>query len=232
MSVAPRPMSQGAPPPLAGGQLRRPERTIGSGNRPPPTRGALIRRRLLVGGFKRLLPLVALGLLVLVAMWPEIGRQADRARMSWRVTQSNGDIGQLTDARYHGVDEHGQPYTITAAAARQIGDDRVDMTAPVGDLSLQSGGWAMAEGDTGVYMQKGGQLDLSGNVQLYRDDGTVLQTDAASVDTKEGAAASAERTHVEGPFGTLDAQGFSLVDRGNVVHFNGPGRMVLNGGRK
>ena len=204
-------------------------RTLGAGNRTAPTRGAMLRRRLLVGFSKRLLPLVAVALLALVAMWPEIGRQADRARLAWQIPRGASEIGQLSDARYHGVDEHGQPYTITSIAARQVGQDRIDMIRPIGDLMLESGGWAIVQADTGVYMQKGGQLDLSGNVVLYRDDGTVMQTDAASVDVKDGAAAGSARTHVEGPFGTLDAQGFSLLDRGAVVRFDGPGRLLLNG---
>ena len=31
--------------------------------------------------------------------------------------------------------------------------------------------------------------------------------------------------------GYLDAQGFSLLDRGTVIQFTGPGRLVLNGHR-
>jgi lipopolysaccharide export system protein LptC len=46
---------------------------------------------------------------------------------------------------------------------------------------------------------------------------------------KQGAAASNDYTHAEGPFGTLDAQGFMLVDKGNVIQFFGPARLVLNG---
>jgi lipopolysaccharide export system protein LptC len=83
-----------------------------------------------------------------------------------------------------------------------------------------------------VYDQKSGQLDLWGDVALYREDGTVLQTDTATIDTKHAVAVSNDRVHVEGPFGTLDAQGFSVLDNGAVMHFNGPGRMLLNGAGK
>jgi lipopolysaccharide export system protein LptC len=34
--------------------------------------------------------------------------------------------------------------------------------------------------------------------------------------------------HAEGPFGTLDAQGFAVTDRGAVIQFPGPGRLLLN----
>jgi lipopolysaccharide export system protein LptC len=49
-----------------------------------------------------------------------------------------------------------------------------------------------------------------------------------SMDLKSGAAASSQPVHAEGPFGTLDAQGFALVDKGAVVQFTGPARLVLN----
>ena len=46
------------------------------------------------------------------------------------------------------------------------------------------------------------------------------------------AAASHEMVHAEGPFGVLDAQGFTVLDRGAVVQFTGPARLVLNGGSR
>ena len=49
--------------------------------------------------------------------------------------------------------------------------------------------------------------------------------------TRVRSNTSSDRTHAEGPFGTLDAQGFVLVDKGAVIQFQGPAHMVLNGGR-
>ena len=37
------------------------------------------------------------------------------------------------------------------------------------------------------------------------------------------------RTRAEGPFGTLEAQGFAVVDQGAVIQFTGPARLVMNG---
>jgi len=78
-------------------------------------------------------------------------------------------------------------------------------------------------------MQHLGQLDLSHDVTLYRDDGTTLHTQSASIDMKASAAAGNEPVHAEGPFGTLDAQGFALTDKGDVIQFVGPARLILNG---
>ena len=199
--------------------------------RQAPTRARIRRRRWMVGLTKRLLPAVALALLCSIALWPEITRDTARARLSFRRGGIEAESGQVIDARYNGVDERNRPYTMTAATARQISPDRVDLTEPKGDIQLETGSWLMLQAHEGVYLQHGAQLDLSNEVTLYRDDGTTLQTSSAAIDLKAGAAAGGERVHAEGPFGTLDAQGFVLTERGAVVQFAGPGRLVMNGAR-
>jgi len=188
------------------------------------------RRRWLVGFAKRVLPLVALGLLSLLVLYPELSSTGDRSRISFRSADVMPDGGQLTEAHYQGVDTAGRPFTVTAAKVRQVGPERTDLEAPKADMELQSGTWMMVEARQGVYEQKSNRLDLSGDVTLYRDDGTVLQTEAASLDMRANAAAGHEMVHAEGPFGVLDAQGFTVLDRGAVVQFTGPARLVLNGG--
>lgn len=210
----------------------RPGRLLGGTVRRPPSSRAITRRRWMVGLGKRALPVVGLALLALVALWPEIVRQADNARLIYRRGFAMPESGVLTDARYRGEDDNGRPYTLTAASARQAGPERIDLTAPVGDVALSGGGWAQVQARSGVYMQKAGQLDLSGEVTLYRDDGMVVTTDTATMDLKEGVVASGSKTHVEGPFGTLDAQGFTISERGQLAQFTGPGRLVLNGGTR
>jgi lipopolysaccharide export system protein LptC len=193
-----------------------------------PSPGGLARRRIVITLTKWLLPACALVLLASVALWPQIQRAKDQARMAF---QRMAEVGgaHMTDARYRGVDEHGRPYTVTAATAQQDGPDRINMTMPKGDITLQDGTWLMLQSKLGVYLQHTNQLDLSQAVTLYRDDGTTMVTDSASVDLKNGAAASAEPTHAEGPFGTLDAQGFTLTDKGSAIQFAGPAHLVLNG---
>ena len=107
--------------------------------------------------------------------------------------------------------------------------ERVNLTAPKGDVLLQNGSWLMVNARQGVYLQHAGLLDLSGDVTLYRDDGITLHTASASIDLKRGAVMTADTVSAEGPFGTLDAVGFALLDKGSLVQFHGPARLVLNG---
>jgi lipopolysaccharide export system protein LptC len=224
MSISPLPTAP------KGGPARRP----GSGRsfsvaRPGAVRLTRPRRRWMVGLAKRVLPLVALALLSLLALYPELYGSGDRNRISYRRVAIAPEGGQLTDALYQGVDDQGRPFTVTATKVRQMGADRTDLDSPKADMQLPSGTWLMLEAHRGIYEQKANRLDLSGDVTLYRDDGTMLQTEAATIDMKSSSAAGHEMVHAEGPFGTLDAQGFSVLDRGAVIQFTGPARLVLNG---
>ncbi len=202
--------------------------------RPAHPRGInprLARRRWGVGIAKRLLPVAALALLASIALWPEFARETSRARLAYRRDAVAAQSGMMTQASYHGVDERGRPYTMTAAQAHQISPERVNLTEPKGDVTLESGNWLMVQSHRGVYLQHLDDLDLSHDVLIYRDDGTTIATEAATVDLKAGAAAGADMVHAEGPFGSLDAQGFALTDKGSAIQFFGPGRLVLNSAR-
>lgn len=198
-----------------------------------PTAKRIARRRTVVSLTKYALPIAALLLLGSIAAWPELARVRDQARIGFhRLASVDAGSGRLRDAHYRGVDERGRPYTITADWAAQAGPVRVNLGEPKGDIVPENGGWLMVQSHDGVYMQHSGQLDLSHDVVLYRDNGTVMRTESAAVDVRTGAAASDDQTHAEGPFGVLDAQGFTLTDKGAVIQFHGPARLVLNGAEK
>ena len=194
-----------------------------------PTPNRIARRRLLITLTKWALPIAALILLALIALWPEVERLTGKTRISVGHMSAEVENGHMVDARYNGVDEKGRPYTITAATARQMDADRIALTMPKGDITLENGTWLMLTARQGTFVQKLSQLDLLHDVTLYRDDGTTVHTAAASIDMKAGAAAGSDPVHVEGPFGVLDAQGFTLVDKGSAIEFAGPAHLVLNG---
>ena len=207
-----------------GGMVRR---------RPTPTARAIARRRFIVGSTKWLLPLFAVLLLGSIAAWPEITRVSDQGRVAFRrAFQVDPDSGQMLKPRYRGIDERSRPYTVTAATAQQTSSERIALTQPKGDLTTESGTWIYVEAKEGVFIQHRSLMDLSHDVSLYREDGTVLQSDTAALDLKAGVATSADKTHAEGPFGILDSQGFTLTDKGAVIQFAGPAHGILNAAEK
>ncbi len=208
----------------------RPERLIGAArlNRKPSIRGQA-RRRALITATKLVLPGIALALLTTMAIWPELDQREAQTRHDLHdMAAITG--ATLTDAHYHSVDERGRPFTVTAATATQVNPDRINLTQPKGDVTEANGTWLELQSKKGVYRQEEHSLDLSTDVYLYRDDGTTLRTQSATIDLKAGAAAGAEPVHAEGPFGVLDAKGgFTLTDKGTQVLFAGPAHLVLNG---
>ena len=197
--------------------------------RVPPAPRRMARRRFVINLTKWVLPVVAMALLALVALWPEIQQATLKTRLAMNHISGELEGGKLIDARYNGLDEKGRPYTITAVNAWKIDAERVGLTSPKGDITLQNGTWLMLSSKTGTYVQHVNQLDLVNDVTLYRDDGTTMHTESASIDLKAGAAAGSEPTHVEGPFGILDAQGFTVMEKGAAIDFPGPAHVVMNG---
>lgn len=178
---------------------------------------------------KRLLPVGALALLGLVALWPEL-QTADRAeRMAVRQLATTPSAAQMTNPHYRSVDQRGHPYTITASQGVQTDSEHVHLAHPIGDVTLSTNAWLLVRAKTGVLHQRDGMMDLSGDAQIYRSDGTNMISDTAIVDTKQGVATSTDLTHAEGAFGTLDAQGFAMLDKGGIVQFTGPAHAVLRG---
>jgi lipopolysaccharide export system protein LptC len=197
-----------------------------------PSANKLARRRILVVWLKRLLPVGALALLSLVVLWPEIGNRHNPARISYHIAPGTeaSSQGSMTKAHYQGVDDSGRPFTLTAAQAVQNDVEHVTLTQPAGDITLKGGAWLMVQSRAGLYHTHVQHLDLSDHVTLYRDDGTTLRTHAAVVNLKNDTAKGHDPVSAEGPFGTLDAEGFTLTDHGTRILFTGPAKLVLNGG--
>ncbi len=196
----------------------------------PAAKGRKLRkRRSSVRAAKYILPVAALALLSSIALWPELTRTLENGRVTWRrLTAISASGGQMLHPRYHGLDGRDRPYTVSADTARRDGPNLIRLAVPVGDLTLQNGTWMLLRARKGVFLQHANELDLADAVTLYRQDGTVMTSATATMNLKQGAATSSDFTHAEGPFGTLDAQGFTLVDKGAVVQFHGPAKLVLN----
>ena len=190
-------------------------------------------RRFMVLVAKLGLPLMALALLSAIALWPEIDRLSQNGRMAVRrLFAVEAESGRMLNPHYKGIDQRNRPYTITATWATQTSPNRIDLGDPKGDMVLESGNWLQVDAKDGVFIQRAELLDLSHDVVMYRDDGTVIRTQTASVDVKQGAASSDDKTHAEGPFGTLDSQGFTLTDKAGAIQFQGPAKLVINGASK
>jgi lipopolysaccharide export system protein LptC len=207
------------------------ERMLDTLRRRNPDMTALAaRRNRLVTVSKALLPVIAVGILIALVLAPSMKAGPGADRIAYKLQpNSQGAASVMQGAQYRGVDQQGQPFTLTANTANQHGANDIALAQPQGDITLTSGAWLLLKSDAGLFNQKLQTLGLRGNVTLYRNDGTTMTSPDAKIDLKGGNATTASPVDAAGPFGTLHAEnGFTITNRGQDLTFNGPVQLVLN----
>ena len=181
---------------------------------------------------KYLLPGLAFAMLVLVAVWPRFAPQEDNFRIDLAaVGPAGGAKPQVLNPRLQGIDSEQRPFHITADLGSRSkadgGGEVYDLTNPKADIVLKDGSWIALNGDDGVYESESNILYLTGNVNLFHDEGYEFQTSAARVNLETSTASGDEPIDGQGPFGILNAQGFQVLESGERIVFTGPAKMTV-----
>jgi lipopolysaccharide export system protein LptC len=175
---------------------------------------------------KVVLPLLAFGIIGLLAAWPRIqgGDQSSTRRDS-------GEL-EMMRALYVGTDTQDRPFSLTADRAVQSTSEPgvLDLVRPQGELTLKDGTWIAIKADRGRYNDKTGKLLLLGNANLFHDKGYEFKSDEAHIDVKAGNAWGDLPVTGQGPFGEIFSRGFRLFDSGATIVFNGPAHLDLAAG--
>lgn len=187
-----------------------------------------------VAFLKRLLPAIGVAMLLLIAMWPRLAPLWDRIKFSFpAIDLRDARELQMLNPRYAGVDREGRPFLVTAVSGRQIPDrqDLMSLQAPRADVKTQGGAEIAVTAISGVYQAQAQLLDLFGDVTVVHQNGTRFLTQTARVNAATKAAEGSDPVEGHGPSGDLKAEGFRILDQGDVVLFAGRSEMVLRGAR-
>jgi lipopolysaccharide export system protein LptC len=183
---------------------------------------------------KRLLPAIGLALLLLITVWPRLAPLWDRLRLGFAAIDLR-DARELRmfNPRYLGTDRLNRPFTVIAAVAHQVPDrqDLMSLESPRADMKTHGGADVVVTAATGVYQSQAQLLDLFGDVNLIRQDGTRFVTDAARLDIAHNAGQGDDPIEGHGPSGDVKAQGFRIFDKGDTIVFTGRSDMLLRGAR-
>jgi len=200
------------------------------------------RRVRLARGYSRfvavmrwLLPLSAAGLAAALIAWPYLEKRDDGFHMIMSDLEiDDPDRIAMTNARFLGTDEKGQPYTLTTSEAWQDpkNKDLIHLDTVEGDILLKSGAWVALNATSGTYNQPDQVLTLRDDVSIYTDEGYELHTNVASFDLTTGKGWGDEPVSGQGPAGLLDAQGFRISQDDGRLEFVGPVHMTLYPGTK
>ena len=214
--------------------LRQPDIKPSGTAAPPPATPPMPRFRSRYSRFvtlmKYALPVVAGSVMLLVVVWPELKPKPERFAVG--ISELNVDIegGQrVMNARFTGVDSENRPFSVTADSVVQEADsdDGVRLTQPKADVTLASNSWVAIAAPQGTFWRKQEVLNLVGGVDLFHDDGYEFQTQEARIDFRNGAASGDTPVKGQGPFGTVNAEGFRIVDNGDRIIFSGKSRLVI-----
>jgi lipopolysaccharide export system protein LptC len=184
-----------------------------------------------VSFMKFLLPAIALGLVGLILIWPQIKIADKRFSINFKNIQSTDpEDPSMINARFVGTDAKNQPFSITADLAKNVllGSAAVELERPKADIGIKDGTWLAVTANTGVYDQTGKTLDLFGAANLFHDSGYEFNTEKAMIDLGNGIATSNVEITGQGPFGNLTAEGFRIESKGNRFFFTGKAKLVIH----
>ncbi|HWA41822.1 MAG TPA: LPS export ABC transporter periplasmic protein LptC [Hypericibacter adhaerens] len=188
-----------------------------------------------VTAMKFILPMLAAGLIALLAVWSQIRIEDGRFRIgSADIAPTDIDKLSMVNPRFQGIDEQNRPYTVTAAEASQVkgNDDLIDLVRPQADITMQDGTWLSVSANAGRYQRSTKHLQLNGQVSLFQDQGYELHVDAIAVDFVAGNAMSDSAVTGQGPTGELAGEGLRVADKGAVIQLTGKSRVLLYQGAK
>ena len=176
------------------------------------------------------LPIVALGLVGLLFLWPQV--QVSNIRLSVGLASfkaANPESPSMVNARFVGSDNRDQAFSITADLAKNIllGKSKVELEVPKADLAMQDGSWLAMTAKTGLYDQQGKSLALDGAVNLFHDSGYEFNTETALVDLEGGIAVGDKPVQGQGPFGQLMAEGVRIENMGKTMLFTGKAKLTI-----
>ncbi len=183
-----------------------------------PAYSRLVRRLRVV------LPLVAVLTVAIVILWPRIRAEFNRPTQ----TSKEERQAKMVNGRYVGSDSHGRPYTVTYESAQQPpGGGPIEMVNPTAELTLQNGHWVAIKAAQGRYDQTAGLIDLSGNVELFHDDGYRFTTEKAHVEFNKNLVWGERAVTGRGPRGEVVGRGFRVINNGDAIVITGPARLLL-----
>jgi lipopolysaccharide export system protein LptC len=179
---------------------------------------------------KLLLPAIALGMIGLIFIWPQIKVKDTRFSIDFKnIQNSDSEDLNMINARFVGTDNKNQPFSITADMAKTLITDgtSIELEMPKADIGIDDGTWFAIIANDGIYNQKVQTLELAGDVNLFHDSGYEFNTTKVTIDLTRGVAISDTIINGHGPFGNVTAEGFLIGKDNNQFLFTGKSKLVI-----
>jgi lipopolysaccharide export system protein LptC len=196
-------------------------------HRPPPH----ARSSRIIGLLRYLLPAIAVCLIGLVVLWPQlIGGAGGLIAPIFANAEIDGtDVMLMHNPRYVGRTSDAEPYELTAASAyvdpKKPGHIHLEQLAA--ELTPASERDLRLVALTGLYNRAADKLDLNGDIALTTSDGYRFETQSARINLQAGRVVGDQPVAGWGPTGTLSADRFEIDDSGQLLRFEGRVKVTL-----
>ena len=187
------------------------------------------KRRLLLQFVKFVLPLLALGFLMLMLLWPRLAEKETAPEFADTGVAASRDDLRMSSLRFTGMDGDNRPYLVTATSATQDPEDNelVHLENLQADVALDAGAWVAINARSGL-MHSGLQtLQLNGQVEAYMDNGYAFYTESARIDLSRNSLYADQPLRIQGPLGRLRARTMLASNKGQNLHFAGDVRVMI-----
>lgn len=185
----------------------------------------------IVGLLKLVLPLMAGVLTLLVLVWPQIQpKPINPENNQAGAALNDAASGRMANPRFTGVDEHDNPFMVSAVSARRAigGDtDLIDLDGPQADVLAEDGTWIAVSAAAGRYKESARVLELTGGVNLFHDQGYEILTERAEINIATGIATGNRPVRGHGPIGEMAGEGFRLEREHQKLFLTGRSRLVI-----
>jgi len=124
---------------------------------------------------------------------------------------------------YYGRNDQGQPYKMSASLAVQnnIDPDRIALTDPSYTQTVAAPEPEVVTADRGVYHKATKLLDLYGHVRATDGKDNHFESEFAHVDMNKSDVSGKVPMYAYGPSGTLRAQSYLILNKGQHMFFIG-----------
>lgn len=132
---------------------------------------------------------------------------------------------EVVGAKYEGVDEKGNPYTITADKANRSTkqeDDGILFEMPVTDIVLNDKTWLALKAAGGFFNRFSENIMMEDGVIAYHDSGYEVNMRNIVINLKDKSGSTASPVYVQGPMGSAEAQNMEVKPGAERIIFGGP----------
>ncbi len=139
----------------------------------------------------------------------------------------------MENARLTGIDEEDRPYEVNALTASQLLSDPGVINLDGIDAELSGGdeSWSSVAARSGQYDRDQEVLRLEEDVLVRSGDGYDVSLDSAYVDLRAGTVTSDDPVEIEMMNGTLQAQGMTIENKGEILRFFDGVSLKINPGQ-